>query len=287
MFERFHQLSQKTDNIEKADMGAQTEYIAVVVELKRYLDQYPLVNSGYLTNYRAWYQEAKAKIASLAESAFESIEATEHDTEALTSAEKLKTELTCGDPVRAFRAAMQVSRHGVFFELVTFEQGELRAEMENENWKKIEETENEYGVHQVGNLTPEFKAAFFKAYQEKKETLAALTEAKMEEMKAQFPAEMAQKDKELLAAFLVNQTDLGREYDALKHVRAKYFLDEDLFKLNKDYVDKNQEISVKIGKMDDLITEAVMKYTPLFKEFGYTQVIGGVYKKDFKNTFGE
>ena len=286
VFERFHQLSQKIDNIEKADMGAKTEFIARVVELKHYLDQYPLTSSVYMTNYKIWYQEAKAKIASLAEGAFESIKATEHDTEALTSAEKLKTELTCGDPARAFHAIMQVSRHALLFQLLTFDKEELRAENANENWKKIEETEDEYAVDQFGNSTPEFKAEFFKELQKKKETLAALIQAQIEEKKNQFPAEMAQKDKELLAAFLVNQTELGREYDAFEYLRGKY-RDEELFYLNKDYVDKNQEISIKIGKMEDLIAEAVVKYTPLFKELGYTQVIGGVYKKDFKNTFGE
>ena len=94
-------------------------------------------------------------------------------------------------------------------------------------------------------------------------------------------------DKEGYAMYLIMQTQLGKEYEALRVMAGTYFRNEPMYLKAGAFAEQNRELLDRAGQMDATFVNVYTKYSSDFQRIGYTSALDKEYLHTFQEQFVE
>lgn len=283
MADRFRQVAADALHIATADRQTQLAYLGRMQELADYIEQYEEVPSLNIEQFKGWLTVAQNRLPFLVKSLYES-ERQESDKMSVLDTESiLRKEMESGDVERFLDAALEISKMNVFFMSADLEEHVVREYEKLPAWKQCRDMEYNLGTGKIENMPAQFQKEFVQVFYQRKERLINRLEGAIERLRGQLPEHM--EDKDMYATYLAMQTELGKEYEALRVMAGTYFRNEPMYQQAVEFTKTHGELLNRAGKMDAKVIEAYTKYDSAFKKIGYTEVVGEEYLRTFREQF--
>ena len=285
MVEKFRQVAADALHIITADRQTQFAYLGRMQELADYIGQYEEVPSLNIQQFKGWLSVAQNRLPFLVKSLYNS-ERQESDKMSVLDTESiLRKEMESGDVERFMDAALEVNKMNVFFMSADLDLSVLQDHEECAAWKKCKEAECSLGIDKMETMPAQFQREFVQVFYQRKERLLNRMDQAIERMKGQLPEQV--EDEDLYATYLVMQTELGKEYEALRVMAGTYFRNVPMYEQAVEFKKAHEELLDRAGKMDTKMIDAYTKYDGDFKKIGYTKAIGEEYLHTFREQFIE
>ena len=283
--EKFRQIAADAPSLVQADETALVRYLQRVAEMGDYISQYGDVSSMNMRQFKGWMELIQRRLVPVAQRLYSSRRQGQSHQEFLDTTHILKRELESGDPERFLNAAWEICKMTGTMQVPNLTREELSKEQQNPSWIACEDVEYENGVDALSKMPQEFITAFIERLYQKKEALVTRMEEEIAGVMRELPAEMEVQEKKLLATYIVDETEFGREYNAMKILSDTYFQDARVLDTAKVYLDQHTESLKRYGAMDQQVTDAFIKFDKAFVATGFAMGVGEQYLKEFHLKF--
>lgn len=283
--ERFRHLAEESSHLFGADDITIARYLQRLTELTDYVNQHKDDTSLNMKQYRGWLALIQRRLEPVAKEFYRSKQQQDNNEEILGTAHILKWEFESGDARRMLNAAIEMGKMTLTFNMPNLTQEQSYQERTKKSWRNYEDVEYYDGVTALENMPQEFIVSFIERFYQKKEEMVNRMEQEVARVMGELPAEMEEQDRKLFATHLVEQTEFGREYDAVKIVSDTYFRNETVLDVAKAYLDEHEELLTRTGAMDKQVNDAYIKYNDVFTAIGFTTTVGKEYLKEFQSKF--
>lgn len=285
MIEKFRQLGEDALHIWQEDEKTQITYLVRVKELEDYIQSYGEVQSLNMEQFKGWLYMAKIRIPFVLKSLYYSKGQESDHVTVLDSENILRKEMESGDAQRVLDAALEVNKMHMLFTSTDYDSDRRRELEKNSTWAKCHELETKFWSEKIENMPEEFQQKFIQVYYQKKETLMNRVNEAVADIMQKLPEQL--EDKEGYAMYLVMQTQLGKEYEALRVMAHTYFRNEPMQMKVVAFTEQNKELIDRTGQMDGKLVNACTKYSSDFQSIGYTSALDKEYLHTFQEQFVE
>lgn len=283
MAEKFRQVGEEATGIFQKDEQTLLTYLQRVTELSEYIGRYEGINSLYMQQFHGWMDMVRMRMPMIVERLSHSRQQLTDKKEILNTANSLAEELQAGDAQRFLDAVMEMGK--MRLSLQTADAAQAEVARQEGTWQQLEQAELTQGFERLKEMPEPFREQLVQLFYAKQEQLLNRMEQEVAVQAAQLPAQTEEKARKRLAAYLIRNTDLGREYIALNGVRKACFEKEGMSGKAAAYAVSHPEQIARGQQMDRELEEAIREYDNDFRRMGYTRAVGQEYRKSFGQGF--
>jgi len=278
-------LGEDAANILQEDEGAQVSFLSRAVDLQKYVNKYKDVTSHTMTQFREWLNLVQQKAQTLVVGWYNKFAQTADNSYLLENLDLLRGELVSNDPERFYNAVLEMRKMEMSMELAYIPLDEI---YELQSSSKFQEASNLVGQLAQDNMeqfSVEFWQRFVEIYYEKYERLSRMFEEHVLRFMESIPEEVS--ERELVATYLVAQTELGKELAATSALSKLYInMNNICMPLVARYQEEHPEI-VKYTKSIDDKNEKIGPYAKIYGDMGVASIFARGYLSSFKRIFVE
>lgn len=285
MIEKFRKIAEDARHIGQEDEQTQLVFLSRMKELADYIKEYEGVPSMNIKQFKGWLNTAQCRLPFIVKGMYYSRPQESDQVNMLDSADILRKELESGDPERFFNAVLEVGKMHTLFSSADVDSSVLNMQDKNSAWTECHETELTLGLDRIEFMPETFQKQFIEAYYRKKESLMGRVNEAVQNLMRELPEQM--EDKDGYATYLIMQTQLGREYEALRVMPGTYFRNEPMMEQTVAFKENHEDLLQSTGQMDEKIVAVNKKYAPEFEKIGYTKAVGAEYLGAFRRQFVE
>lgn len=283
MAEKFRQLVADSDEILQRGQTEQLAFVQRVAEMADHMEQYGDVSSASMKQLQAWMSLMQDKVAVIATGLYRSRAQVYDNSAVLGSGSAFARELDSREPHRFLNALCEMNKQRMVMQVADVSAEELAQRENLAEWKQYDRIELEHAIDKMDIMPDEFQTQFMEALYGRKEELLRLMESGIAEMAQQLPGQP--EERQLLATFLVWNTELGKEYDSLNVITGIYFRSARMMEKAIAYQEGHTELLNRAGELDAQLAKASKRYRNAFHRMGYGEAVGKEHLKDFRKVF--
>ena len=285
MIEKFRKIAEDARHIGQEDEQTQLVFLSRMKELADYIKEYEEVPSLNIKQFKGWLYVAQCRLPFIVKGMYYSRPQESDQVSMLDSADILRKELESGDPERFFNAVLEVGKMNTLFSCADVDSSELSIQDKNSAWAECHEAEFTHGMDRIEFMPETFQRQFIEAYFRKKEALMGRVNEAVQNLMRELPEQM--EDKDGYATYLIMQTQLGREYEALRAMSGTYFRNVPMMEQAVAFKENHEDLLQSTGQMDEKVVAVNKKYSPEFEKIGFTKAVGAEYLGAFRRQFVE
>lgn len=278
--DRFRQLAKAGRTIVEADLPVQMAFWQQVMDLDHFLEAYQEQNSFVLKQCRGWLEFAKKRVWFMAQYRYRTVTGVPGNPSVLEDAEAFTKAMQSDNPAEFLDAAFEMQKSDFLSQLKDISENEVYYLKIRKSWKAIEEAE-QHAMEGLMTRSQGFLEGLAQAYFEKKTALADRLQEEIQRVKQQIPNE----DGAMLAAYLVSQTQLGRDYFALDLMKVDLFDSAPMMEQVSVYELSHSKELERIADLNKQLEKALEKYGESFGKMGYLRATSQLQLQEFMNMF--